>query len=447
MLIKGLFSVLVCISSALLFYPEQLRLSWTEREHEIRVTWVTYTGTASLLNYRPLMCSDAVFNHTVEGTYKVFNEGSRSFPRLQFLHTAIMTGLRSDCYYEYSVGNDLAWSDKHVVSGLTPDYELPYDGLDRPFNLVVIGDLGADINAQPTIDLLNEHALMRNFDAIVHLGDFAYELEDNWGEVGDIFFRNIEPLISNYPYMTLPGNHEEYMNYTHYRERFVMPHNGDNEGTGYFYSLNVGRAHFVMLNTEVYLSADMKDSLQTQLNWLVKDLEKANQEREVRPWLIVMSHHPLYCSVDYRDKKLNSDCWDDANILKTELEDLFFEQSVDVYLQAHVHYYERNSAIYKNETVPCQYEDQRTCINAQAPIYITSGGAGNKKGHNDIISRTPQLWSRSASNRFGYGRLVVHNESHVYWEEYSAESKDILDTYWIVKNITRYCATQAHCLT
>lgn len=433
-----LISTQLCLVNSLMFYPEQIRLAWTENENEIRVSWVTYTSTKSLLKFRPLLCSISSEERMIEGSYKIFNEGTRGVPRFQFIHSVVLKGLSPDCFYEYSVGNELVWSPEHVISGRTPDYEEPFDDATNPATIILIGDLGADSYAEPTIELLNEQAALRNFDAIVHLGDFAYELSDNWGEIGDTFFRMIEPLISNCPYMTLPGNHEDFKNYTHYKERFTMPNNGHNQGTGYFYSFNIGRAHIIMMNTEVYLSSDMKDQVLTQYNWLIDDLQKANAQREIRPWVFVMSHHPLYCSIDYLTDEFNEDCRDSADVLKDALEDLFYDHSVDVYFQAHVHYYERNTPIYKNLTVPCDFESPHTYVNARAPIYITSGCAGNKKGHNDNISKTPQLWSRSASNHFGYGKFVVHNETHMYWEEYSSDSKDILDYLWIVKNITRY---------
>jgi hypothetical protein len=418
-----------------MFYPEQLRLAWTENEGEIRVSWVTYTGTESWLKYRPMLCKSHLGERQIEGSYKIFNEGSHSIPRYQFIHNAVMKDVTPDCYYEYSVGNSLVWSTKHVISGRTPDSVLPHD--DQPVALILLGDLGADAYAQQTTELLSEQAVMRNFDAIVHLGGFAYELDDNWGETGDIYLRMLEPLISNYPYMTLPGSHENHLNYTHYKERFMMPRNSYNQGTGYFYSFNVGRAHIVMMNTEVYLNSDMHDQKLNQLNWLVSDLAKANEEREERPWVIVMSHHPLYCSVDFLLEELNEDCWNDANVLRGELEDLFYTQGVDLYFQAHLHYYEATAPVYKNQTLPCEVEEPNLCMNPRAPIYVSSGCAGNRKGRGNI-SRTPQLWSRAASSSFGYGRLTVQNKTHIYWEEYSSDTRSILDTYWVVKDRLRY---------
>ena len=47
------------------------------------------------------------------------------------------------------------------------------------------------------------------YDAILHIGDFAYDMDQDNGRVGDEFMRNIEPIAAYLPYMTCPGNHEQ----------------------------------------------------------------------------------------------------------------------------------------------------------------------------------------------------------------------------------------------
>ena len=51
----------------------------------------------------------------------------------------------------------------------------------------------------------------------------------------------------------MPGNHEQHANYTHYKERYNMPINDANEGTSKFYSFNLGPAHYIVLDTDIYL--------------------------------------------------------------------------------------------------------------------------------------------------------------------------------------------------
>ena len=46
------------------------------------------------------------------------------------------------------------------------------------------------------------------YDMILHVGDFAYDMNDDNGTRGDEFMRQIEPIAAYVPYMTCPGNHE-----------------------------------------------------------------------------------------------------------------------------------------------------------------------------------------------------------------------------------------------
>jgi hypothetical protein len=58
---------------------------------------------------------------------------------------------------------------------------------------------------------------VRDFDGILHIGDFAYDLHDRNGTVGDQFLNMIQNVAGSYPYMTIPGNHESHLNYTAYK--------------------------------------------------------------------------------------------------------------------------------------------------------------------------------------------------------------------------------------
>lgn len=108
-----------------------------------------------------------------------------------------------------------------------------------------------------------------------------------------------------------------------------------------------------------------------------------------------------------------------------------------MYFQAHVHFYERVVPAYKNLTVSSELDEANRHVNPRAPVYITTGNAGNRKGHNDVISRTPQEWATAFSEDYGYGRLVVYNATHLYFEQFSAITKNMIDFLWIVKSRIR----------
>lgn len=52
-------------------------------------------------------------------------------------------------------------------------------------------------------------SLLRMYDAIIHVGDFAYDMNSENALVGDQFMRQIESLAAYVPYMVCAGNHEE----------------------------------------------------------------------------------------------------------------------------------------------------------------------------------------------------------------------------------------------
>jgi predicted MPP superfamily phosphohydrolase len=57
-------------------------------------------------------------------------------------------------------------------------------------------------------------------DLILHVGDIAYNMYEDNGKVTDQWMNLVEPYAASYPYMTIPGNHENYFNFTHYTSRY-----------------------------------------------------------------------------------------------------------------------------------------------------------------------------------------------------------------------------------
>lgn len=428
--------------------PEQISLSWTENENEMRATWVTlWWVPKTWIAYRPILCdTDQTDFKFIEGEKNMFEAGDDITHNI-WIHTGVMTDIRAECSYEYYVGMSWLWSDTFYFAGLTPDYEKPYEQLNMLTKVLVFGDWGIGPIGHDTMDLLYKHSKLRTFDAILHIGDLGYDLHDFNGHVGDIFGRIKEPVAANFPYMTIPGNHEDHNNATAYKHRYLMPENEANNKTNTFYSFNLGPAHYVMFDTEINFDDDKVGAAQTQYNWLVDDLTQANKERDIRPWLILGSHHPLYCSVNWRipmmpyrfdNLKSNGDCGEDSLQYQAYYEELFNEMGVDIYFQAHVHNYERDSPIYKNVTVKSEKDEQNYHFNANAPVYIVSGNAGNHEGHNDPISPTPQDWEIAESNSYGYGRFIVYNSTHAYWEYFDSYTEEVIDYLWLEKDRPRY---------
>lgn len=64
------------ICNAGYFWPEQIRIAWTENENEMRVSWVTYWNMNTYVKYRPILCPDATEDGSftyLHGSVKAWN--------------------------------------------------------------------------------------------------------------------------------------------------------------------------------------------------------------------------------------------------------------------------------------------------------------------------------------------------------------------------------------
>jgi hypothetical protein len=65
------------------------------------------------------------------------------------------------------------------------------------------------------------------------------------------------------------------------------------------------------------------------LDWFMKDLKFAQAQRDIRPWIIINGHVPLYCT-------LSDDCIKYYPYYQV-FDELFHEFSVDLFLAGHDH--------------------------------------------------------------------------------------------------------------
>jgi len=283
---------------------------------------------------------------------------------------------------------------------------------------------------------------------ILHVGDWAYDLDSNNGTIGDEFLDKIQPLTSALPYMGCLGNHEMKWNGTHWNERFQIYNVlGKNSGSGnnnwwfsWEYMSGNSLVHMTSISTEVYyqyidpIYAPLNYTLQRyqQYHWLLQDLEDA--KKRGADWLIVYGHRPMYCSQldDFPA------CSTDAQTLREGwngthpgLEEVLVKYGVDLYLSGHQHCYERTFPVYNGEP---DYQDPHMYINPKYPVYIISGAAGNQENQDYTDDVFYGRWSVTRSSTYGFGHVTVYNSTHLYWDEYLDEGRAGIDTLWIIKD-------------
>ncbi|XP_005108444.1 acid phosphatase type 7 [Aplysia californica] len=402
--------------------PQQTHIAAGDTPDKIIIVWSTFnkTGDTTVLygkNGKPTQkATGSVTTFTDQGPEK----------RIQYIHRVILTGLEPKTDYTYMVGSEAYGFSDIFVFRTWPA------GENWSPSLAIFGDLGNE-NAQ-SLPRLEVDAAAGMYDAILHVGDFAYDLDVDNARVGDEFMRQIEPLASRLPYMTCPGNHENAHNFSNYRNRFWMP--GDENKRTYF-SFNMGPVHFISLSTELlfYVQYGLVPIVE-QYKWLERDLAEANkpENRQKRPWIIVFGHRPMYCSNDDND-----DCTHHESLVRVGIpflhilgmEKLLHEYGVDIALWAHEHSYERLWPVYNRKVYNGSYSKPYT--NPGAPVHITTGSAGCKEKHDNFDKKVDD-WSAFRSDDYGYTRMKVYNSTHVYMEQVSDDKHGaIIDKLMVVK--------------
>ena len=272
--------------------PQQIHLaSGSDGSDEMVVTWSTIGSTdmrpqATTVKYYET--SDPSEVYYAHGTVTNFTaEPGPADATWQLIHRVHLTNLTAGTSYTYQCGNN-----RRNLSDAFEFKTYP-NGSDWSPRFLVYGDFG--LVDDHSLSFLEAEIGNGTSDLILHNGDFAYDLYNKDGQVGDDFMNAIQPFAARVPYMVSPGNHESRFNFSNYRNRFTMPAFEETENL--WYSVDIGPVHLVSVDTEIenrlYPSMD-PGLIARHKAWLLKDLEQV--DREKTPWIITQGHRPTYCS-------------------------------------------------------------------------------------------------------------------------------------------------------
>ena len=158
----------------------------------------------------------------------------------------------------------------------------------------------------------------------------------------------------------------------------------------WWYSFNIGNAHFVSLNSDVVTNPVVVTNTsryhwnypvsvqRAQHNFLAKDLAAADANRTAAPWIFVFAHYPMYCSSSAPD------CHGQADMLRNGIpghhdlawEPLLKAHKVDMFVAAHMHSYERFLPVFNGSSSPRFLDDTTVIKGADSPVHIVTGRRG-----------------------------------------------------------------------
>ena len=183
---------------------------------------------------------------------------------------------------------------------------------------------------------------------------------------------------------------------------YLLRHTGvstfSNTGTALYYSFNNGLVHYLVFNSETYISG----GIQSMLDFMKADL--AAVDRSITPWVVAYSHK-LY--------------WMDSTDFSS-ISVILQQYNTDVLYAGHWHYVERYFPNYPTTgdvDKACVSSDNHTYTNPKYTTMIVSGAPGDVE-RKDACPGDPSLSHMipTCSSQYGYGTFTVFNSTHMYWQ-------------------------------
>jgi len=396
--------------------PQQIHISLGDTARDMTIMWATQSYDISRVEYHT---GDRQLAKQVDGETRKLDTTNEQ--GLQYLHHVTLTKLSPQTKYYYHVKGELDDTLSDQFSFTVPPV---LEGSTHTF--MVYGDLGLK---SKDMQFLLQEARNEKYEAVFHVGDIGYDLHSEGGKVGDKFLHTIENVAARIPYMTVPGDHEQFQQFLHYRYRFSMPNlPWPMPADKLWYSIDIGSIHFVMYSSEVFFSDEL--NVEKMLEWMKTDLDKANQRRSAVPWIIAMGHRPMYCSTE----DITEDCRRERrSLVRSSLEDMFYEAGVDLIISGHVHDYERTWPVYKKRVVQYHYKEP------MAPVHILIGtlGSAYKVDKSSNVEGHVAAFVLSEKGKESFGRLKVYNATHLYWEVRECANNKLVDKVWIIQSYHR----------
>lgn len=291
--------------------------------------------------------------------------------------------------------------------------------------VLAYGDWSKCEDGRRSMKLLMELISKNKYDAMILLGDYAYDLANSKNkdlDLGNSFLEWVIPVTSLLPSMLAAGNHE-YIDgsFEQFTNRFLLPQKNLYENL--FYSFDINDVHFIAMNSDFpMVNFRGKEYLEYFQNWLKNDLKNTD-----KTWKVAYLHRPLYCSW------ISTGCDADAKILRNYFDKLLYEGNVDLVLAGHNHNYERMFPIYNNEVDFDSISiDENKYVNPKFPVHVICGSTGTKEGHHDY---EPLEFSKIVSSKTGVCQLqFTQNRMRL---EFISVDGDKVDDFEIVKTTNK----------
>eukprot|EP00602_Paraphysomonas_sp_CaronLab_P010383 CAMPEP_0185024586 /NCGR_PEP_ID=MMETSP1103-20130426/7716_1 /TAXON_ID=36769 /ORGANISM="Paraphysomonas bandaiensis, Strain Caron Lab Isolate" /LENGTH=561 /DNA_ID=CAMNT_0027557601 /DNA_START=46 /DNA_END=1728 /DNA_ORIENTATION=+ len=400
------------------YQPQEVHISLTDSLTEMKVMWASMDKlidpfveyTADLNDW----CEDTTIAvPAVDYTYSVPQNWYPAFAGV--LYEANMVDLiPGKKQYRYRVGgydpvNSTIRRSKDFMFSSSPE-----PNPDQKTTFATFGDQGTFmLLGFSTSNKLKEIQDEVGVDIVHYAGDLCYaglsgdltpfndvDEDDEFGHIWDLWGIQTEPVAATRPFMTTPGNHEGFYNWTAFTHRYKMPVSENSNGS-FWFSYDYGNVHMVSISTEECVDPDCP-----QMVWLESDLQRAVNNRKEVPWIVLSLHRPIYCSDESQ-----YDSHSPGGKYQQALEPLMLKYDVDLVLQGHLHAYERVHPVNNGEVTshPTTYPEGSEGVDMyrstnKGPVYVVQGNTGAMQ-----VERWVHPQPRWSAKRFANGYIPPRN--------------------------------------
>ena len=240
--------------------------------------------------------------------------------------------------------------------------------------IAVVANLDISAQSQKTIQSLIEYVDQSEFDIYLHNGNFACDIFDSDGQVGDSFFNQLFPITSRVPFM-ITGGPDDYLDSGAILDyRFQMP--GTNISTirrNAWYSATYNNVHIIVMNFDNFFNY-FPQNADAAFTWLKRDLEAiANYSEKAKArnmdikWKLFFSSRPFYCKAD----QTHGDCGRNFMTFR-RFEALLLKHKVRMIVSGHLFAYTRS---YPTRN----WISSSLSKNTSSPVFIVNGLGGNRR--------------------------------------------------------------------
>jgi predicted phosphodiesterase len=378
-----------------MFIPESITLSIYDKAcSKYGITWQTKAKGNPVLEYT----DEEDINY--ERSTKVIGACSDGMGSIK--NTAVFKDVLPSKRYRYRVGDASGIYSEDAIC------QFPETDSDE-LSFIVITDTQDEANHGAWFgygykDIMNLHA---DAHLLIHTGDMVQESGD--AELWKKMLHNNRDFFLSMPMAYVTGNHDYWRGYLHgFRHTAAMHFNTDypvqDTSNGFYYSFDVGPAHFTVLSSGDSMKTDNEGVLEEQYNWAINDISSTNKK-----WKIVCVHNPFYSPGKYGCRPPLNQV---ALALRRQFNKPFADLGVDLVLCGHDHVYAQTFPM-NGEGAPIvdyKYETDENgikyAIDPQGPIHLESGCAGNQdRGIEDCLTDEERAKFEKIS-RMTYGTVA-----------------------------------------